>query len=102
MSKVQSITSETINSAGKFIKINLKDGITDEMSGEDAALCLEYNSKGEAYFNKSSVFSFNIDEETSTISIIFNLTMADLSYRSVLKFPKKDGEFQRVKRELTE
>jgi len=102
MSKVQSISPEAIESSGKFIKINLKDGIVDEMAGESAVLCIEYSPQGEAYFNRGSVFSFNIDEEASTIHIIFNLTMDDQPYRSVIKFPKKDGEFQRIKRELTE
>jgi len=94
--------SNAVAASPKFIKIHLKDGVTDESISQSGTLCLEYNSDGETYFNKSSVFSFNIDEKTFTINIVFCITMDGFPYRSTLRFTTKGGEFQRIKRELTE
>ncbi|WP_156948467.1 hypothetical protein [Marinobacterium jannaschii] len=86
---------------GQFVRVHLKDGITDEVAGGSNVGCLEYNSDGEAFFNKNHVLTFNIDQEASKISIIFNLTEEGYPYRSILTFPDQGGEFQRIRRELT-
>ena len=80
-----------------FIKIHLKDGIVD-----NAYYRLDYNEDGEVYFNKNQILYFNIDEKSCTININFALTLEIYVIETVLVFPNKGGEFQRIKRELTE
>ncbi len=87
-----------------FIKIHLKDGIKDRIKDPMSScyIALEYNEDGEVYFNKNQILSFNIDEKSCTINIHFAPMLSDYIIQSELVFPNKGGEFQRIKRELTE